>query len=723
MARSIEVTLELNSKQFDRSLKKSEQQVKGFEKSSVTSFGAIGTALAAIGTGAAIRGIVETGAAFQDLQNSLNVVFGSVDAGAAAFQRVQDFASSTQFSVETLTGAFVQLKGAGVEPTAELLQTFADTASVSTDQMGTFQAALDLVSRSTAGGLGLEDLNRLADRGIPVFRILQERLGLARLEISEFGKTADGANQIISALLAGLQEDFGGALSTQVGLINFELNQLGDAVDKFKVALFATFSEDAASGIQSLTSAINKLADNMDSLVSILKILGAGFIAVRLAALNISKIFITVFDKTKALFTGTGLLAKNFKTLTDAVRLLGTGIAGLGFRGLIAALVASTAAFAPYIAAAIAAGFAIFELAKFMGFFTDASDKLADAADHNAHVLEHQAEQERLAAEKAAELAAKTKAAADAAEAFQRGYDNASKSVEKFKQEIFDSNDPLSNYQEFLSDILAESNNMAVQQVFAAKAVNTLREFLDAGLISTRAFGIAIEKLNSIMGITPFQDFIDSLQGLTLTTEEYNEFQRQLNALIEKYPEMAEEAARAQDVLNEALMKDEAMNNFLNTLGQAQKALSEDLATAFLEGQSAGEAFQDFFKKMVTQILADILRLQIIQPILGSLFGLSFGAGGSVKGMDFAGSFFGGLFGRANGGPVMKNRPVIVGEQGPELFMPTAGGNVIPNSALGGGAVTYNINAVDARSFKELVAQDPEFIFNVTQVGARRQPR
>ena len=177
-------------------------------------------------------------------------------------------------------------------------------------------------------------------------------------------------------------------------------------------------------------------------------------------------------------------------------------------------------------------------------------------------------------------------------------------------------------------------------------------------------------------------------------------------------------------LLENQFMEQEGLLSFLNTLGAAQKALSEDLATAFLEGQSAGEAFQDFFKKMVKQILADILRLQIIQPILGSLFGLSFGAGGSVTGMDFGGSIIGGLFGggKANGGPVMKNRPYIVGEQGPELFMPTAAGTVMPNNTLGG-QVTYNINAVDARSFKELVATDPEFIFNVTQVGARRQPR
>ena len=175
MARSIEVVLELDNKQYNSALKQSQAQTGKFEKSSVASAGLIRNAFIALGGAAVIRSVATTAASFQDLQNSLNVVFGGIDEGAAAFSRVQDFAATTQFSVQQLTQAFVQLKGAGVEPTEELLQTFADTASVTTDQMGTFQAALDLVSRSTAGGLGLEDLNRRADRGIPVCNILQDK--------------------------------------------------------------------------------------------------------------------------------------------------------------------------------------------------------------------------------------------------------------------------------------------------------------------------------------------------------------------------------------------------------------------------------------------------------------------------------------------------------------------------------------------------------------------
>ena len=82
---------------------------------------------------------------------------------------------------------------------------------------------------------------------------------------------------------------------------------------------------------------------------------------------------------------------------------------------------------------------------------------------------------------------------------------------------------------------------------------------------------------------------------------------------------------------------------------------------------------------------------------------------------------------RADGGNVMRNRPYLVGERGPELMVPLTSGSIVPNdemTSLGGSRsfVTYNISAVDARSFKQLVAQDPEFIYNVTRVGERRLP-
>jgi phage-related minor tail protein len=47
---------------------------------------------------------------------------------------------------------------------------------------------------------------------------------------------------------------------------------------------------------------------------------------------------------------------------------------------------------------------------------------------------------------------------------------------------------------------------------------------------------------------------------------------------------------------------------------------------------------------------------------------------------------------RATGGPVSALTPYLVGERGPELFVPGASGSIIPNHALGGGTVNVTIN-------------------------------
>jgi hypothetical protein len=79
-------------------------------------------------------------------------------------------------------------------------------------------------------------------------------------------------------------------------------------------------------------------------------------------------------------------------------------------------------------------------------------------------------------------------------------------------------------------------------------------------------------------------------------------------------------------------------------------------------------------------------------------------------------SNFAGFF--ANGGMIPAGQFGIAGESGPEVISGPA--TVTPMNQLGGGMtqVTYNINAVDAASFRSLLARDPSFVHAVVQRGA-----
>lgn len=104
---------------------------------------------------------------------------------------------------------------------------------------------------------------------------------------------------------------------------------------------------------------------------------------------------------------------------------------------------------------------------------------------------------------------------------------------------------------------------------------------------------------------------------------------------------------------------------------------------------------------MLKKIASQMLQTAIMGPsgsggIAGMLFGaLGIGGGGGgfsspsvlTSGLDFSGAF-------AKGGRPPVGKAALVGERGPELFVPRASGTVVPNGAFGGSAnVTVNVDA------------------------------
>ena len=87
-----------------------------------------------------------------------------------------------------------------------------------------------------------------------------------------------------------------------------------------------------------------------------------------------------------------------------------------------------------------------------------------------------------------------------------------------------------------------------------------------------------------------------------------------------------------------------------------------------------------------TKTLGDVAR-SVFSQIQRSL--ISFGVNAFLGGLPGIGQFF-----RANGGPVSSGKSYMVGERGPEMFVPNAGGRVVPNSDMGGSTnVVVNVDA------------------------------
>jgi len=179
------------------------------------------------------------------------------------------------------------------------------------------------------------------------------------------------------------------------------------------------------------------------------------------------------------------------------------------------------------------------------------------------------------------------------------------------------------------------------------------------------------------------------------------------------------------------------VENSTNAAQQGQQAfetLSRGFEDAFTRMFRSGEAsfknLKSGFKDLANSMIADFVRIQA-QSAFKSIFGAIFGGGvGNITAAPSNGMFGGsllGLPGYAAGGNIPAGQLSMVGERGPELFLPKQAGSIIPNNMLGGGqtnntAVTYNIQAVDASSFRSLLARDPEFIHNVAEQGRRQLP-
>jgi phage-related minor tail protein len=132
-------------------------------------------------------------------------------------------------------------------------------------------------------------------------------------------------------------------------------------------------------------------------------------------------------------------------------------------------------------------------------------------------------------------------------------------------------------------------------------------------------------------------------------------------------------------------------------------------------------SMKDFARSVIQDLLAIQLKMQA-KSLLGSLFGM-LNPVGTITAAPSNGMFGGsvmGLPGFASGGSPAVNQLSIVGENGPELFIPKTAGTIVPNnkmSEIGGVTnVTNNyINAIDTKSFEERLLGSSNAIWAANQ--------
>lgn len=728
------ITLNLDTRKFDRSL------------------GLVKTALAGLAGSAVLRGIVNVTSQFEDLEDTLNSVTGSAKTGAQAFKFLNSFATRTQFGVEDLTNSYIKLAGAGITPTEKLLTTFTDTAAVTTDQLGTLQAMSDLFARTVSGGLGLEELNRLADRGVPVFAILERQLGLTRLQISEFGKTAEGARKITEALTVGLDESFGGATASKLDNLSILQSNFVIQLRNTAYTLGKELSPALKTALKDLTEFLAKndelaaklgagIGDAIRVASDSIKFLADNFDLLRNAVLSV--VGVKLFSNLQTIIGKTAKATGNMSEKTNVAQRSFKNFAKFGLAAVVnpfkTLLSVVTRFLNPYTAIALATvtlldhfvglGKIVYVVRGLFSDFTELLGRMYGAIrQFVADALNPLIESWNYVAGAVSDA---TVSLLEGAKTL--GFDPGESKLVKRIQDLAAEYDALQLAQKQQRE---EQNKASSATPFAPDLLPT----------TTRKIGESEAQKQA-------RERIEALEKALLTEREVEEaaYQERLKGLKDFNNLFMKDADRYNS------LKEKIETQHQKNIQRIQQVNYDNQLQKFKSGKFAEMNFSEFSEKEKTRFIIDsgkealtalgqhskkafqiMKAAAMAEAIINTAQGVTKAlAQGGIFGPILAGIIIAAgaaqiatiasqqYTGRQFGGPVTKDKTYMVGENGPEMFVPSGSGTIVPNKGLnnGGGTVnvTFNINAVDTAGVDQLIIQRKSMITGFIREATENQ--
>ena len=227
----------------------------------------------------------------------------------------------------------------------------------------------------------------------------------------------------------------------------------------------------------------------------------------------------------------------------------------------------------------------------------------------------------------------------------------------------------------------------------ARKIINDLI-VAEQQIINTKKEGIRLdESAKSIVTgkVNALKKEFDFKQTLLPLTKEEREIEIEMQKIREAVKEIkGEEATLDEKAIRDQLQKNKDLEKELQLTRQIEDAfqsLSDSINNDIKNGIAGLIRGTSTLGDMLNNIANKFLDVALNQALFGSILGSKGEKGGGILGAI-------GLF--ANGGRPPVGRPSIVGEKGPELFVPRSSGTIVPNNKLGGGGSTSVVVNVDA---------------------------
>ena len=172
------------------------------------------------------------------------------------------------------------------------------------------------------------------------------------------------------------------------------------------------------------------------------------------------------------------------------------------------------------------------------------------------------------------------------------------------------------------------------------------------------------------------------------------------------------------------------------TLDEMAKSVYSNMGTYIDQFVRTGKfSFKDFAKSVIQDLIAIQMKAQFANATGGSS-----GIASVLKGIFSGGSSYApnstamaipSGFAMAEGGNPPVGMATLVGEKGPEMFVPNTAGTIIPNNLLGGnsgqtinynGTYIANMSAIDTQSGVQFLAKNKQTIWASYQSANRSVP-
>lgn len=620
----------------------------------------VGAALAAIGVGKVVKSFVDVGSSVEKLGLRFKFLFGSAQEGAKAFENLTKFASEVPFSLQEIETASGNL--AVVAKDADHLSELLQiTGNVAAVTGLDFRTAGEQIQRSFSGGIASADIFR--ERGV------RAMLGFEQ-----------GASVSIEETIKKFQEvfgkggKFGNATKEFANTLEGTISMLGDKMFNFQKKVAEEFFDELKFQLGDLDKFFK---DNQETVEEFAKTIGEGLAAAIQGTAQVVIFLKENIDLVKAAFVAlaVGKMSYLFFTLTKNIRLAAGAMAALN-------VVMGKNVFLKLLSLGLAAGTGI---AYFFKQTSEASKELEnfnDIAKDTAKLSEEMSEMSLFA---------------PISEEDKKAVEDTSATIKKLQKTIE-------------KDFAKAKKELELdEQLIGLRGFE--KELKDIEIAEKKTMQATIERIKAAGADLPGQqELIEQVKNQTSIIIE--EKQKQLKA--------EKELQESFQYGMQSAMED-YVNNVRNGAEQAQRIFqqaTQGMEDAIVNFVKTGKLS---FRSMINDFLETLLRSRI-QELFARL--ITTGSGQSKGLGDIIGSIgtgikniFGGFF--ANGGTLGAGKFGIAGERGPELISGPA--QITPMSM--GSQVTYNINAVDVRSFQELVASDPEFLFAVTETGRQSLPQ